>query len=440
MYKECHRRVALDAQWVDYFDAHPFLRPRNVLCDAKKATNDCVKACAMFAKEKEVTLEVAQALYRELVECDIDFVTIYRSSGIIEGVWAALEAKDSELMMCISYVLLELVRVSPSFSEVVHGHIHVIVSLLGVIELQVPLFQMLSLAVKERPAIMEDLHRHNFTREVEALFQKPMDAGHRCSLALLLSAAANHAQLMSDASDNEYNVWCDIAKAMLSDKSKVCQSCGISMIADLIKFRVSDTLFDCDVLVTLSNLFGSFVHVPEMFRLLTTLCAHSPDFAVTFLEDTTILMSLKRYMTQHDRIFEAIPVLTRIAALPNGFAHVVSEYGFLEQILASEYETATNTEKHQILKLFCAVGAHYVQGVSSFDRLTDILTECLDVVSDLADKDFVILALRTIRNLLDLCTDISTVDDVREIMDAVILKADTDTELAALAQSIIDDT
>ena len=436
----CHKGVAFDAQWVDYFDAHPLLHAKNVLSDAKKATNDCVKACAMFAKEKEVTLEVAQALYRELVECDVDFVTIYRSSGIIDGLWTALEAKDSELMMCISYVLLELVRVSPGFSEVVHGHIHVIVSLLGVSELQVPLFQMLSLAVNERPAIMEDLHRHNFTREVEALFRNTMDAGHMCSLALLLSAVANHAQLMSDASDNEYSVWCDIAKRMLSDKLKVCQSCGISMITDLSKFRVSDTLFDCDVLVTLSNLFGSFVHVPEMFRLLTILCASSPDFAVSFLEDTTILMSLKRYMTQHDRIFEAIPVLTNIATLPNAFAHVVSEYGFLEQILASEYETATNSEKHQILKLFCAVGAHYVQGVSSFDRLTDILTECLDVVSNLTDKDFVILALRTVRNLLDLCIDISTVDDVRQIMDAVILKADTDTELAALAQSIIDDT
>lgn len=402
--------------------------------------NDGVRACAVFAQYKTMNLELAQVLYQELMVCDADFVTLYSSCGIIESLWEAMDSNDIDLNLYLSYILLEIVRISPDFSRLIFEHINKIIRLLSIKPLQVPLFQALALAIREIPEISVSLSERNFTIEVCAILDSPADSDRMNSLALMLMSMSMCQQFMC-AVDDEYGIWVAISKRMLMQKSSVCQACGIDLFSVLSQLRVTEELFDGETLVRISDIFGAFHCVKEVFRLLTCLCRSAPAFAVTFLEDTTILSSMKRFMSQHERVFEAMPVVTEIALLPNSYAQVVLEYGFLELVMVNYFGSASLSEKRQILRLFCAIGANYVAGISDLMTLNDIIIECIDLIEDLSDKELVVLTLRSIRNLIDAGVDLSDVvaaHDIHDLMDSVIIKAGTDQELAGLASSIIN--
>ena len=424
---------------------NPFCRLKNLKADAEDEwQNDFAKSCALFAKNgRVITLEVAQIVYKEAVVCNLDDFDMLDRCGLVACLWRTLLEPDDSIRISLVHVLLEFAKKFRSFGENVLANIETIMRILGRSELQVPLFEMLAFLIRQRPLLCETLHRHNLFNELSNLLANTQDMDVIEALSKMIHAMADAGFLLFEQPNSsipdQYDFWCKVCKFLLQLKQESCQSCAVSMFACLSRAHIGspDNLFDADSLIAISKLFGSFRYLDEMFKLFSWLCEFSEDYAVLFFDETTVLMSLKRFISTRDNAFRALSLVIKIACLPN-YAEIISEYGFLPQMF-EYYPNSPSREKEQLMKLFCIIGANHVTGITDCSFLGAVIIDCLDLITDSYDRDFVIFALRTVINLFAANIDLSAVReevDMNEVMESIRFKADID--VASLATTVSD--
>lgn len=389
-------------------------------------------------KEYQFTFEVAQSIYNSIIRCEFQCFDMLHRSGLIDYIFSNFDAFKPGLKAIVCYIFIELILNSEDFGPFLLENIGCTENGMTLPILYVPLCQLYGIILHNAPSFAEFLHGHNITGWFMSVFGNNPSERLLKSTALLLTELARADALHQDARSE----WILIARNMLFTKAERCQACALTMMRRLSEIDTGD-IFDDEVLAQVSLIFGSLRCVPEVLAMMSTICSTSPNIAINFFkpENTTILSTMKRYMSKRETVLECLPLLTQAVQLPDGFAELIYEYGFLQENVMQYYHgpDANERSKKLILEFFCAFGANYVMAVSGCEFLDEVIGQCIDYMETYNSVLQVRCFIQMIIHLRNLSVELETSEEIVELLEEFVSNgSDICEELICMAQTALD--